>query len=142
MSDMDESSFFEKMTPQTCDSGVHPDFAVDIDAELACPWCYVEQLKRILDLHRAHRAFPELVGVVEIGEMFRVSRQRANQLTKRPDFPSPVAHLRGGRVFLKDQVQEFGRNWSRKPGRPSRAVVIPTSGVPTPIDDLDGDFDF
>jgi prophage regulatory protein len=36
-----------------------------------------------------------------------VSRQRAYQITSRPDFPEPVADLAQGKVWLADDVDRW-----------------------------------
>ena len=48
-----------------------------------------------------------LMGVVEIAAMLRVSRQRADQLTRRPDFPEPTARLASGRVWSTKEVGKW-----------------------------------
>lgn len=56
------------------------------------------------------------VGVVEIGQLLGVSRQRALVLTKRAGFPAPVAQLAMGRVWDRDQVI----TWAKTVGRTVR----------------------
>ena len=49
-----------------------------------------------------------LVGTQEIRvRLGGVSRQRVHQITKRPDFPAPVADLAQGRVWLADDVDAW-----------------------------------
>jgi hypothetical protein len=48
-----------------------------------------------------------LVGTAEIRRMLRVSRQRADALTRLPDFPAPVVDLEAGRVWERDAVTEW-----------------------------------
>lgn len=55
----------------------------------------------------------EYMGSAEIGALFKVTRQRVQQLIARPDFPEPVAHLAMGKVWSADDV----RNWGIKTGR-------------------------
>ena len=38
-----------------------------------------------------------------------ISRQRAYQVTSRDDFPKPVAELAAGKVWLRDDVNEWIR---------------------------------
>ena len=65
---------------------------------------------------------PEHVGVTEIGEILGVTRQRAYTLTKRADFPAPVATTRAGRAWDKASVVEWSATWDRtnKGGRPRK----------------------
>ena len=61
-----------------------------------------------------------LVGITEIAEMFRVSPQRANQISRSyADFPVPEAELAGGRVWSRKAIDKWVRAHPvRKPGRP------------------------
>lgn len=77
-----------------------------------------------LDRRNAEPIVPDLVGVSEIAEMLGVGRQRAAQLTQRDDFPSPVAQLKAGPVFLKGQVRGFEARWDRHGGRPIKPVKL------------------
>jgi prophage regulatory protein len=52
-------------------------------------------------------AVHHLVGAQEIARMFGVSRQRAYQITRRPDFPAPVAVLGLGSVWHTDEVKDW-----------------------------------
>ncbi|WP_159476284.1 helix-turn-helix transcriptional regulator [Streptomyces caniferus] len=67
---------------------------------------------------------PEHVGVTEIGEMLSVSRQRANKLVARADFPAPVAQTKAGRVWERAAVVTWEKGWDRTNvgGRPPRAA--------------------
>lgn len=55
------------------------------------------------------------VGSAEIAAMFGVSRQRAYQLTSRPDFPEPMIRLKAGAVWVTAEVvawaEKRGREW-------------------------------
>ncbi|MEV6489502.1 AlpA family phage regulatory protein [Actinoplanes sp. NPDC051633] len=49
-----------------------------------------------------------LMGAHEIrGRLGGISRQRVFQLTRRADFPAPVAVLHAGRVWLAADVEEW-----------------------------------
>ena len=53
----------------------------------------------------------ELVGINEIADMARVSRQAvANWRVRFSNFPQPVADLKAGPIFRKSQI----RAWLRK----------------------------
>ncbi|MFD7980255.1 hypothetical protein [Streptomyces sp. NPDC059071] len=77
-----------------------------------------------LDRRNADPAVPPLVGVSEIAELLGVTRGRAGQLTKLDDFPPAVATLKSGPVFVREQVEAFGRNWDRRGGRPLKPVHL------------------
>ncbi len=61
-------------------------------------------------------ADPFFVGAAEIAELLGVSRQRVDQLTRRPDFPLPVAELVSGRVWTR----VFVERWAMLTGRLER----------------------
>ncbi|MFC4070407.1 DNA-binding protein [Actinoplanes subglobosus] len=49
-----------------------------------------------------------LVGAHEIRLRFgNISRQRVYQLTSRTDFPTPIANLAQGKVWLADEVEAW-----------------------------------
>ena len=58
-----------------------------------------------------------LVGASEIGELLGVTRQRIDQLAKEPGFPAPTVELAAGRVWVKEDVEE----WARATGREIKA---------------------
>lgn len=62
--------------------------------------------------------YPELVGITEIAQLLGTSRQRASELARSSRFPSPLAELAAGPVWLKPTVTRFAEDWDRRPGRP------------------------
>ena len=48
-----------------------------------------------------------LMGAQEIRTRLKVSRQRADQLMKRPDFPEPVAVLGMGRIWRTEDIEKW-----------------------------------
>jgi hypothetical protein len=63
------------------------------------------------DVELEQPAIPELVSVSEIADILGVSRQRAHQLTKRPDFPEPIARLGAGPVWTRPSLNLFVERW-------------------------------
>lgn len=63
---------------------------------------------------------PELMGVREIAAAVDppMSRQRADLLTKRDDFPEPIAELAAGKIWSGAAVRRWLATWERKSGRP------------------------
>lgn len=45
--------------------------------------------------------------------MLGVSRQRADQLSRAGDFPTPVGEISAGRIWLRDDVE----TWAKAAGR-------------------------
>lgn len=70
------------------------------------------------DRQLAEPSLPELAGVAEVAERLGVSKQRVDQLRKRPDFPSPIATLKSGPIWSAASLTHFVEGWKRKPGRP------------------------
>ena len=63
---------------------------------------------------------PDLVGVSEAAAILGVSRQRAWQLKDHSAFPSQLAELKSGPIWLRSSIEDFARTWERRPGRPVR----------------------
>lgn len=55
----------------------------------------------------------DLVGVTQIGVVLGVSKQRADQLTRREDFPPPAAELATGRIWERAAIEK----WAKATGR-------------------------
>ena len=48
-----------------------------------------------------------LVGAHEIRHLLGVSRQRVYQLAKRSDFPTPIAELAQGKVWVRADIEAW-----------------------------------
>ena len=59
----------------------------------------------------------DLVSTREIADLFGISRQRADKLTRKDDFPPPEADLAIGRVWSRPAVVA----WGEATGRLSKA---------------------
>jgi hypothetical protein len=71
-------------------------------------------------------SLPALMSGAEAAELLGVSRQRVHQLaTEHPAFPDPVYELGVGKLWLRETIETFARNWDRKPGRRKTAVEKP-----------------
>lgn len=55
---------------------------------------------------------PQFVGLHEVAELLKVSRQRADQLARQVGFPKPVAELRAGRVWKRAEVEKWHKRRS------------------------------
>lgn len=62
----------------------------------------------------------ELMGIAEVAELLRVTRQRADQLRDNSTFPRPVANLRCGTIWNAEDIRAWALTWQRLPGRPRR----------------------
>lgn len=85
------------------------------DAGLPTDWPIVRLNVRTWDVFEddEERAeFPELVGIGELKELLAVnSRQRAHRVTQNANFPRPVATLKMGPVWTRDQIAGFVDQW-------------------------------
>lgn len=52
----------------------------------------------------------ELMTLAEIGRLFGVSRQRAQQLSVRSDFPGAAARTDNGPLYAVEDIEEYRRN--------------------------------
>jgi hypothetical protein len=57
---------------------------------------------------------PPVVALAELANVLGVSRVRAMQLIKKPEFPAPVAVLSVGRIWSYDAVVEYCESTGRK----------------------------
>jgi predicted DNA-binding transcriptional regulator AlpA len=63
----------------------------------------------------------ELVGVAEVAEILKVSRQRVNQLVQiDPEFPAPQATIAAGRIWLRSQIEEWAEAHPRRTNRTTK----------------------
>lgn len=54
-----------------------------------------------------------LVGVAEVAELLGLTRQRVNQLSRKPDFPKPEVVLSAGKVWKREAIEK----WAKETGR-------------------------
>jgi hypothetical protein len=71
---------------------------------------------------------PHLVGVAEIAEMLKLSKQRVSTLSQRKDFPKPLVRLATGPVWRAGDLSTFAAGWRRQPGRPRKSPDANSSG--------------
>jgi prophage regulatory protein len=64
----------------------------------------------------------DVAGVSEVAEMLGVSRPTAARYVERSDFPAPAGSLARGRVWLRADVERWGKeHLPLPPGRPRKA---------------------
>jgi prophage regulatory protein len=56
---------------------------------------------------------PEVVAAAEIAELLGLSRQRVTQLTAKPDFPLPLSVLTVGKIWLRQDIEDYARRTGR-----------------------------
>lgn len=91
------------------------------------------QLEPIEELDRRLResGIPPLIGITEVAEILRVSKQRAWELSKSSDFPRPYVELAAGPVWNRHAVARFAERWPRRAGRPRKGPQELSSVVVT-----------
>lgn len=60
-----------------------------------------------------------MLMMAELIKMLGVTRARVAQLTRRPDFPAPIANLDRGRVWATEDI----RAWAERTGRQVHPIV-------------------
>lgn len=68
---------------------------------------------------------PSLLGVAEAAELLGWDKRRVVTYVDRGSFPSPVAQLASGRVWLRADVEAFARAFRRRQARRSRRRARP-----------------
>ena len=63
---------------------------------------------------------PSLVGVAEAAALLGWDKRRVITYVDRGSFPSPVAELASGRVWLRADVEAFARTFRRRQARRAR----------------------
>jgi len=89
----------------------------------------VTQLRVLTEAQMAAEIGPvaDIIGYTEIGEIFGVSRQRAQQIaTRHDDFPAPVATPLAGTFYDRAAVLAYKQRWPRK--RTGRPAGMPKGG--------------
>jgi hypothetical protein len=66
---------------------------------------------------------PDLVGVAEVARLLNVSKQRASELARSPEFPRPIEVLAAGPIWRKTAILRHVGLWPRKAGRPRKRVT-------------------
>ena len=75
---------------------------------------------------------PQLVGVAEAAELLDWDRRRVVTYVTRGAFPEPVAWLRGGRVWRRDDVLAFQERFLERRRRRAQTVAPLKAERPAP----------
>jgi predicted DNA-binding transcriptional regulator AlpA len=57
---------------------------------------------------------PRTLRLVQIAELFGVTKQRAYQIATEDSFPAPVGEDARGRVWSRNEVQTWAKRWRRE----------------------------
>jgi hypothetical protein len=85
-----------------------------------------EELKKITgdDVDLVVDVIPAVVGVAEAAEIMGWDKRRVITYIDRGSFPEPITSLASGRIWLREDVEEFARLWreAHPPGARSKEV--------------------
>jgi hypothetical protein len=54
---------------------------------------------------------PDIVGIAEAAEIMGWDKRRVVTYIDRGHFPEPIAALAGGRIWLREDVEEYAADW-------------------------------
>lgn len=74
-------------------------------------------------------ALPQLAGVAEAAEIMGWDKRRVITYIDRGSFPEPVQALASGRVWLREDVERFAREWRTRQAARLRAGVRGREGA-------------
>ena len=63
---------------------------------------------------------PSLAGVAEAAEIMGWDKRRVITYLDRGSFPEPLTSLASGRVWLREDVEEYARRWHERHPQPVR----------------------
>lgn len=61
---------------------------------------------------------PAVVGVAEAAEIMGWDKRRVITYIDRGSFPEPITSLASGRIWLREDVEEYAEHWRRTHGLP------------------------
>ncbi|MDP9330530.1 MAG: hypothetical protein M3P11_07850 [Actinomycetota bacterium] len=61
---------------------------------------------------------PQIVGVAEAAEIMRWDKRRVITYIDRGSFPEPLTSLASGRIWLREDVEVFAKDWYARRGAP------------------------
>jgi hypothetical protein len=84
----------------------------------------LEELRRVTggDVDLIVEVIPAVVGVAEAAEIMGWDKRRVITYIDRGSFPEPITSLASGRIWLREDVEEYARVWrethpARRPPR-------------------------
>ena len=83
----------------------------------------VEELRKLTgeDLTLAIEVIPAVVGVAEAAEIMGWDKRRVITYIDRGSFPEPLTALASGRIWLREDVEDYAKEWH---GRQSVASAL------------------
>jgi hypothetical protein len=76
----------------------------------------VEELRKITgeDVTLTVEMVPQIVGVAEAAEIMGWDKRRVVTYLDRAQFPEPLTSLASGRIWLREDVEDFAAEWRRR----------------------------
>jgi hypothetical protein len=73
---------------------------------------------------------PAVVGVAEAAEIMGWDKRRVITYIDRGSFPEPITTLASGRIWIREDVEEYADHWrsthpSKRRSRPTKKVSAP-----------------
>ena len=63
---------------------------------------------------------PQIVGVAEAAEIMGWDKRRVVTYLDRGQFPEPLTSLASGRIWLREDVEQYAAEWRRRHPRPAQ----------------------
>jgi hypothetical protein len=84
----------------------------------------VQELRKITgeDVTLTVEMVPQIVGVAEAAEIMGWDKRRVVTYIDRAQFPEPLTSLASGRIWLREDVEDFAAEWRRRHPRPDGAT--------------------
>jgi hypothetical protein len=82
----------------------------------------IEELVKVTgeDLRVVIEVIPQVVGVAESAEIMGWDKRRVVTYIDRGSFPEPLTSLASGRLWLREDVEEYSRTWHARHAAASR----------------------
>jgi hypothetical protein len=81
----------------------------------------LQELRKVVgdEMDLVVEVIPTVVGVAEAAEIMGWDKRRVITYLDRGSFPEPITSLASGRIWLREDIEEFARLWqeSHPPGR-------------------------
>ena len=84
------------------------------------------------DVDLVVEVIPSVVGVAEAAEIMGWDKRRVITYIDRGSFPEPITSLASGRIWLREDVEDYARRWRESHPAP-RARSRKGKGVPAPL---------
>jgi hypothetical protein len=80
----------------------------------------LEELRKVTgdDVSLTIEIVPQIVGVAEAAEIMGWDKRRVITYIDRGSFPEPLTSLAAGRIWLREDVELFAKDWYARRGSP------------------------